>query len=87
MKKNQTDRLTKQHKQSKGVEGIFGESAKIHDGSVKGVSIAAYENLQELFPHLEFRYREKISKSEINEKLNPEMLNVVIFELFFITYI
>ena len=26
MKKNQADRLTKQHKKSKGVEGIFGDS-------------------------------------------------------------
>ena len=39
MKKNQTNRLSKQHKKSKGPKGIFGESAQKHDVSVKDVSI------------------------------------------------
>lgn len=29
-KKNQSKRLTTQHKESKGVVGIFGEEAKLH---------------------------------------------------------
>ncbi|HFQ92794.1 MAG TPA: restriction endonuclease [Anaerolineae bacterium] len=70
MKKNQADRLAKQHKKSKGVEGIFGDSAKRHDLSVKDVSIETFNRLKEMLPHLEFRYRQKIGKKEINEKLN-----------------
>ncbi len=30
-KKNQSTRLTTQHKQSQGVVDIFGENAKLHD--------------------------------------------------------
>lgn len=33
-KKNQSNRLTTQQKESKGVVGIFGEGAKIHDMTV-----------------------------------------------------
>lgn len=70
MKKNQTNRLTKQHKKSKGVEGIFGTSAQQHDNSVNTVSKLAFKALKHDFPNLNFRYREKINKSEINQKLN-----------------
>ena len=70
MKKNQTDRLTKQHGKSKGAGGIFGKSAQAHDGSVNEVSKLTFEKLKDHFPELEFRYREGIDKSEINRKLN-----------------
>ena len=39
MKKNQTNRLSKQHKKSKGPKGIFGKGAQQHDVSVRDVSI------------------------------------------------
>lgn len=68
-KKNQTSRLTAQHKLSKGVVGIFGEKAKIHDLSVSDVSQIVLKELRETYTELEFRYRKKIFKSEINNKL------------------
>ncbi len=34
MKKNQSKRLTEQHKESHGVIGIFGEEAQQHDHDV-----------------------------------------------------
>lgn len=70
MKKTQTDRLTKQHVKSKGVEGIFGESAQLHDGSVKNVSQHVFKILKNKYAYLSFRYRKTIGKKEINEKLN-----------------
>lgn len=81
MKKNQTERLTKRHKKSKGVEGIFGSLAQDHDLSVKDVSKLAFKALKEKFPHLEFRYREKIEKKEINKKLHnvDKRLGVTLF--------
>lgn len=68
-KKNQSNRLTTQQKESKGVVGIFGEEAKIHDMTVGEVSHLAVKKLQEEFPSLEFRYRTSIKKEEINEAL------------------
>lgn len=68
-KKNQTSRLTIQHKLSKGVVGIFGEKAKIHDLSVGDISKIVLEELRSTYTELEFRYRTKILKSEINNKL------------------
>ena len=50
-KKNQSNRLTTQQKESKGVVGIFGEEAKIHDMTVGEVSRLALKKLQEEFPH------------------------------------
>lgn len=81
MKKNQTDRLRKQHIKSKGAEGIFGTSAQEHDNSVKNVSKLTFDSLKNEFSSLEFRYREKIEKSEINQKLNSvdERLGVTLF--------
>lgn len=81
MKKNQTDRLSKQHIKNKGVEGIFGISAQKHDDSVKTVSTLTFQSLKNNFPNLEFRYRDKIHKSEINEKLNniDNRLGVTLF--------
>lgn len=75
-KKNQSNRLTTQQKESKGVIGIFGEEAKIHDMTVGEVSHLAVKKLQEEFPLLEFRYRTSIKKEEINEalkKIDPEL--------------
>ncbi|ALJ25852.1 Restriction endonuclease EcoRI [Porphyromonas gingivalis 381] len=75
-KKNQSNRLTTQQKESKGVVGIFGEEAKIHDMTVGEVSHLAVEKLQEEFPLLEFRYKTSIKKEEINEalkKIDPEL--------------
>lgn len=81
MRKNQTDRLTKQHKKSKGAGGIFGRSAQQHNNSVKAVSKLTFELLEKDFPNLEFRYREKIGKSEINKKLKniDNRLGVTLF--------
>lgn len=74
--KNQSNRLTTQQKESKGVVGIFGEEAKIHDKTVGEVSRLALNKLQEEFPQLEFRSRTSIKKEEINEalkKIDPEL--------------
>ena len=81
MKKSQTNRLTTQHKESKGVEGIFSDSAKKHDNSVKAVSITAFDKLKTDFPNLNFRHREKIEKSEINDRLNEidKRLGITLF--------
>lgn len=68
-KKNQSNRLTTQQKESKGVVGIFGEEAKTHDMTVGEVSRLALNKLQEEFPQLEFRFRTSIKKEEINEAL------------------
>jgi len=70
MKKNQTNRLSIQHKKSKGPKGIFGKSAQKHDVSVRDVSIFTFETLRKNFAQLEFRYRDRLKKSEINKKLN-----------------
>lgn len=68
-KYNQSNRLTDQHKLSKGVIGIFGEEAKEHDVSVSAISKAILELLEEKYPELEFRYKKNLYKSEINAKL------------------
>lgn len=65
-KKNQSTRLTKQHKKSKGVVGIFGELAKSHDLTVGEISLLVRDELKVEYPQLNFRYRKNISKSEIN---------------------
>lgn len=68
-KKNQSNRLTTQHKESKGVVGIFGEEAKLHDIVIGEISHQVIEQLQKDFPKLTFRYRTSITKQEINEAL------------------
>jgi type II restriction enzyme len=75
-KKNQSERLTKQHKKYKGVVGIFNEEAKIHDLNVAELSKIVIKKLNEDFPQLTFRYRSSILKKEINEvlkKIDPEL--------------
>lgn len=68
---NQSTRLTSQHAASQGVVGIFGEIAKRHDVNV-GTIASKYliEALEAEFPHLKFRFRKHIMKSEINRVLN-----------------
>jgi len=68
-KKNQSKRLTNQHKKSQGVIGIFCDEAKLHDVEVNQISRVVIKKLQEKFPQLSFRYRESIKKEEINEAL------------------
>ena len=70
MKKNQTGRLTEQHKKNQGVIGIFGEEAKHHDHEVGYNSIVVQKMLEEEFPTLQFRYRKDITKEEINNALS-----------------
>lgn len=75
-KKNQSNRLTSQHKQSQGVVGIFGDDAKLHDLTVGKISKIVMEQLEREYPKLSFRYRESIKKDEINEalkKVDPEL--------------
>lgn len=75
-KENQSRRLTAQHKGSKGVIGIFGEEAKLHDMTVGKISHFVIKQLEEEFPQLSFRYRISIKKEEINEalkKIDPEL--------------
>ncbi|GKG94031.1 hypothetical protein CE91St38_20390 [Desulfovibrionaceae bacterium] len=68
-KKNQSLRLTSQHKQSHGVVGIFGDEAKSHDMNVGKISHLVMEQLKEEFTQLSFRYRTSIKKEEINKAL------------------
>lgn len=75
-KKNQSTRLTLQHKESHGVEGIFGEEAKLHDLTVDEISHHVIAKLTEDYPQLTFRYRQSIEKKEINEalqKIDPNL--------------
>lgn len=75
-KKNQSKRLTNQHKESKGVIGIFGNDAKLHDITVRELSLLIVQQLQEDFPQLLFQHRTSIKKEEINEalkKVNAEL--------------
>jgi len=74
-KKNQSKRLTNQHKESKGVVGIFGDEAKSHDITVGKISLFVIEQLEKEFPQLSFQYKTSIKKEEINEalkKIDPE---------------
>ena len=75
-KKNQSKRLTNQHKESKGVVGIFGGEAKLHDTTVGKISHFVIEQLGKEFPQLSFQYKTSIKKEEINEalrKVDPEL--------------
>lgn len=75
-KKNQSKRLTQQHKTSHGVDGIFGKEAKLHDMTVGQVSHLVLTQLESDFPKLSFRYRDHIRKEEINlalQKVDEEL--------------
>ncbi|MBQ9419536.1 MAG: hypothetical protein IJU31_04075 [Synergistaceae bacterium] len=67
--KQQSERLTTQQKASDGALGIFDEIAQRHDKAVQNISIATMARLQKEFPKLEFRYRNELSKQEINKAL------------------
>jgi type II restriction enzyme len=69
-RKNQSTRLTTQHKKNLGVIGIFGENAKLHDLTVGEVAQLVLARLSKKYPQLSFRYRNDIKKSEIHEKLS-----------------
>jgi len=68
-KKNQSERLTNQHKESQGVVGIFGDKAKSHDITVGKISHYVIEQLTREYPQLSFQYKTSIKKEEINEAL------------------
>ena len=68
-KKNQSGRLSKEHKDSGGVLGIFGVKAQDHNTLVSRVSIEVLHKLQSSYPKLLFRRRNSISKEEINRVL------------------
>lgn len=68
--------MTEQHKESKGVVGIFGEEAKLHDMTIGKISHLVIQQLEHNYPQLSFRYRTSIKKEEINEALkeiDPEL--------------
>lgn len=70
MSKGQTRRLTKQHISSGGASGIFGEEAQVHDNAVGRASKNVFDCLKQNYSKYQFRFRQIISKHEINEKLN-----------------
>lgn len=75
-KKNQSFRLTVQHKESGGVIGIFGSEAQKHDKNVYEVTLDVMKQLEKEFPKLSFRHRNSISKNEINmalRNIDPEL--------------
>jgi type-2 restriction enzyme ecoRI len=75
-KKNQSKRLATQHKETKGAIGIFGNEAKLHDLSVREISLLVMQQLKITFPLLSFRHRTEVKKEEINEALkrvDPEL--------------
>lgn len=61
-KKNQSERLTEQHKESHGEIGIFGAEAKEHDSLVCSVSKEIVKDLKNVYPQLSFRYRPSVTK-------------------------
>ncbi len=68
-KKNQSSRLSSQHKLTSGVTGIFGDEAKYHDDQVAFISELTLRYLEEKYPTLQFRLRPSVSKKEINSYL------------------
>lgn len=70
MSKGQTRRLTKQHVSSGGASGIFSENAQVHDQSVRRAAMGVFEALKQKYKKkYQFRFRESITKHEINMKL------------------
>ena len=59
-KKDQSKRLTNQHKESRGVVGIFGDRAKLHDMTVGNISKLVIKKLEEKYPQLLFQYKRTI---------------------------
>jgi type II restriction enzyme len=81
MKKKQTDRLRIEKLRGQGPKEIFCEDAQKHDTSVHDFSKTVFEKLINEFSELTFRFRDRIEKKEINEKLNKvdSRLGVTIF--------
>lgn len=74
VKKNQSSRLTEQHKKSQGAVGIFDEEAQVHDMAVNKISMLVSDRLKSEYPSLQFRYRKSVDKKEINaalKKIDP----------------
>lgn len=67
--KNQSKRLTKQHKKAQGVVGIFGDEAQSHETTVGKVSQLVIKHLEDEYSQLSFQYRSSIRKEEINQEL------------------
>ncbi|MCQ2783805.1 restriction endonuclease [Helicobacter pylori] len=68
-KKNQSQRLSKQHKESLGVANIFTDEARLHDMGVSSISKLVMQKLEDEFKSLSFRHRASITKEEINSVL------------------
>ncbi len=68
-KKNQSQRLSKHHKESLGVTNIFTDEAKLHDMGVSSISKLVMQKLEDEFKGLSFRHRASITKREINSVL------------------
>ncbi|GAA7883327.1 hypothetical protein HpMS197_13880 [Helicobacter pylori] len=68
-KKNQSQRLNKQHKESLGITNIFTDEAKLHDMGVSSISKLVMQKLEDEFKGLSFRHRASITKREINSVL------------------
>ncbi|MCQ2898765.1 restriction endonuclease [Helicobacter pylori] len=68
-KKNQSQRLSKQHKESLGVANIFIDEARLHDMGVSSISKLVMQKLENEFKNLSFRHRASITKEEINSVL------------------
>ncbi|GHQ77358.1 hypothetical protein VN1235_14000 [Helicobacter pylori] len=68
-KKNQSQRLSKQHKESLGVTNIFTDEAKLHDMGMSSISKLVMQKLEDEFKGLSFRHRASITKREINSVL------------------
>ena len=64
------ERLRETHTDFGGGKGIFTEEAKTHDKRTASAAKHVFERLVVLFPEFHFRHRAKISKNEINQKLN-----------------
>ena len=76
-----------QHKESKGVVGIFGGEAKLHDLTVGEISHHVLEQLQSEYPMLSFRYRKSVEKKEskmIKSKISHFMKKWLFFWLKYI---
>ncbi len=83
-KKNQSTRLTVQHKKSQGVVGIFGEKAKLHDLTLGEISHLVIKQLEEEYPQLTFQYKTSIRKEEINKalrKIDGELGQTLLFQI------
>ncbi|WP_120832546.1 EcoRI family type II restriction endonuclease [Helicobacter pylori] len=68
-KKNQSQRLSRQHKESLGVANIFTDEARLHDMGVSSISKLVMQKLEDEFKSLSFRHRASITKEEINSVL------------------